>query len=113
MGLRLPRHEFRDRLASIGKATNDSLRSSAGTNPAIARLPYRSQAQMVFLRNNVRSESILLKKSRIARLRKSREGQLRLRRNRCHSNLPADVHCRFAPVAPDVFQAWSARKDYD
>src|SRR4030088_3180732 len=28
-----------------------------------------------------------------------------LRRNSCHSNLPAYVHCRFAPVAPDVFQA--------
>jgi hypothetical protein len=27
--LRLPRHEFRDRLASIGKVTNDPLRSSA------------------------------------------------------------------------------------
>jgi hypothetical protein len=38
IGLRLPRHEFRDRLASIGKVTNDPLRSSAGTNPATARL---------------------------------------------------------------------------
>jgi Cu/Ag efflux protein CusF len=32
--LRLPRHEFRDRLASVGKVTNGPLRSSAGTAEA-------------------------------------------------------------------------------
>jgi hypothetical protein len=26
--------------------------------------------------------------------------------NSCHSNLAADSHCRVAPVAPDVFQAF-------
>jgi hypothetical protein len=31
--LRLPRHEFRDRLASIGKVTNDPLRSAEPIRP--------------------------------------------------------------------------------